>query len=208
MNEFSSKKSRSTSPSRSSLTEVEDEERDSLLETMHLGEKKRSGENGARKVRRTRSFYAICILSLSNLAFIVAIFTILYQKKTFEPNWLPSWAPPERYESRVFQYVDIYGGEPGPKSEAAWTNLIPSEFIQTLLIFNSITLTVYLSVSVGKGWIEIHNETAIPDTPGLDQSLPKQSALVSVFHQLHCLVSTGAIHYPSIREAVVRQHSN
>lgn len=128
MDELSSKKSRNTSPSRSSLTEVEDEERDALLENVPLGDKKRSSENGHRKVRRTRSLYAIGILSLSNLAFIVAFLILFAQKRNLEPNQLPSWAPPERYESRVFQYVDTFGGEPGPKSEAAWTNLIPSTF--------------------------------------------------------------------------------
>lgn len=133
MDEISSKKSRNTSPSRSSLTEVEDEERDALLENVSLGEK-RSSENGHRKVRRTRSFYAIGILSLSNLAFIVSFLILLAQKRSVEPNPLPSWAPPERYESRVFQYVDTFGGEPGPKSEAAWTNLIPSTFNRFIVL--------------------------------------------------------------------------
>lgn len=126
MDEFSSKKSRNTSPTRSSLTEVEDEERDALLENVPLGEKKRGGENGRRKVHRTRYFYAIGFLLLSNLAFIVVFFILFAQKRTIEPDQLPSWAPPELYESRVFKYVDTFGGEPGPKSEAAWTNLIPS----------------------------------------------------------------------------------
>lgn len=134
MDELSSKKSRNTSPSRSSLTEVEDEERDALLENVPLGDKERSSESGHRKVRRTRSFYTIGILSLSNLAFIVAFLILFAQTRTVEPDPLPSWAPPERYESRIFQYVDTFGGEPGPKSEAAWTKLIPSTFHRFIVL--------------------------------------------------------------------------
>nr|A0A142I729.1 RecName: Full=UstYa family oxidase phomYb; AltName: Full=Phomopsin biosynthesis cluster protein Yb [Diaporthe leptostromiformis]AMR44281.1 DUF3328 protein [Diaporthe leptostromiformis]BDA39141.1 DUF3328 [Diaporthe leptostromiformis] len=170
MDGYSSKKPRSASPSRSSLTEVEEEERDTLLKTVSLEEEDKSGENGPRKLRRSRFLYAIGILMLSNIAFIAAFLTVFVQKRALEPARLPPWAPPERYESRVFKYMDVYGGEPGPKSEEAWTNLIPK----------------------GKGWIKVHNETAIPDMPGLDQSLPEQSALVSVFHQLHCLYMTRA----------------
>lgn len=34
----------------------------------------------------------------------------------------------------------------------------------------------------------INNETILPEMPGLDQSLPQQRAMISVFHELHCLV--------------------
>lgn len=42
--------------------------------------------------------------------------------------------------------------------------------------------------------MNIRNDTALPDQPGLDQSLPEQRAMISVFHQLHCLVSN--LHRP------------
>lgn len=191
MDELSSKKPRSASPSQSFLTDVEDEERDALLEPMPLGEES-SGQSRPRRARRACSFYAICMLSLSNLAFMAALFTIILQVRTLEPTTLPSWTPPEQYETRVFEYVGVYGEEPSPKSEAAWTNLIPSK-----LIYSSGCLQSCVSdnnstcFAEGKGWIKVHNETAIPDMPGLDQSLPEQSALLSVFHQLHCLVSAA-----------------
>lgn len=146
MDGYSSKKTRTTSPSRSSLTEVEEEERDTLLEPLPLEEEKRSAESGPYKLRRHRSLCAIGILSLSNLVFIVAFLTLFIQKRTMEPTPLPSWAPPERYESRVFKYVDVYGGEPGPKSEVAWTNLIPSKPGQLLVIVALVSIKPYLIV--------------------------------------------------------------
>lgn len=41
----------------------------------------------------------------------------------------------------------------------------------------------------GRGFVIINNDTALPDQPGLNQSLVEQKAMVSVFHQLHCIVS-------------------
>lgn len=191
MNEFSSKKPRSTSPSHSSLTEVQDEERDVLLETVPSGERS-SGESRPRRARCTCSSNTICMLSIITLAFVIALFTIILQMKTLESTRLPPWIPPEQYETRVFEHVDVYGEEPGPKSETAWTNLIPSKLVHSSGLLQSCVADNSSTCSaVGKGWIEVHNETAIPDTPGFNQSLPEQSALVSVFHQLHCLVSTA-----------------
>ena len=37
--------------------------------------------------------------------------------------------------------------------------------------------------------MKVNNDTAIPETPGLNQSLPIQRATTGVVHQLHCLVS-------------------
>ena len=45
------------------------------------------------------------------------------------------------------------------------------------------------TLPVGRGFVNINNDTALPDQPGLDQSLPQQRAMISVFHQLHCIVS-------------------
>ncbi|POS75824.1 hypothetical protein DHEL01_v205777 [Diaporthe helianthi] len=43
---------------------------------------------------------------------------------------------------------------------------------------------------VGRGQVMINNETALPEMPGLNQSLPQHEAWVAVTHQLHCLYST------------------
>ncbi|KAK8090441.1 hypothetical protein PG997_005402 [Apiospora hydei] len=50
-------------------------------------------------------------------------------------------------------------------------------------------------VTEGKGWIDVDNDTAIPYMHGMDQSLPKQQAMISVFHQLHCLLITSTRQY-------------
>lgn len=46
-----------------------------------------------------------------------------------------------------------------------------------------------LDTKEGRGWVHMRNKTALPDMPGLNQSLPEHIALPSVYHQLHCLVS-------------------
>lgn len=45
-------------------------------------------------------------------------------------------------------------------------------------------------ITEGKGFIVLPNETAeaLPDLPRLDKSKKEQHAMVTVFHQLHCLV--------------------
>ncbi|TKW52252.1 hypothetical protein CTA1_11000 [Colletotrichum tanaceti] len=47
----------------------------------------------------------------------------------------------------------------------------------------------------GRGWVHMLNKTALPDMPGLNQSLPEHIALPSVYHQLHCLYSTMRSYY-------------
>nr|B8NM67.1 RecName: Full=Oxidase ustYa; AltName: Full=Ustiloxin B biosynthesis protein Ya [Aspergillus flavus NRRL3357] len=49
--------------------------------------------------------------------------------------------------------------------------------------------------TVGRGFVNINNDTALPDQPGLDQSLPHQRAMISVFHQLHCIYMTREGYY-------------
>ncbi|EXF74065.1 hypothetical protein CFIO01_10491 [Colletotrichum fioriniae PJ7] len=51
---------------------------------------------------------------------------------------------------------------------------------------------------IGRGWVTVKNETALPDLPGLNQSLPEHRAYPSVFHQLHCLYSTMDAYYELI----------
>ncbi|KAE8351273.1 hypothetical protein BDV28DRAFT_137494 [Aspergillus coremiiformis] len=59
---------------------------------------------------------------------------------------------------------------------------------------------------IGRGFVTIRNDTALPDQPGLNQSLPEQHAMVSVFHQLHCLYMTREAYYAA-REGNVDQVS-
>lgn len=117
----------SSPTSRSSLTEIEEEEKDALLESVPLDaeilQKRR------RKIfspQHSRLSYIIGGLLLTNLALISALIIVFIQKMALEPSELPSWLPPERHESRMFQYLDVYGGEPSIESEKAWTKLIPS----------------------------------------------------------------------------------
>ncbi|TDZ33787.1 Oxidase ustYa [Colletotrichum spinosum] len=108
---------------------------------------------------------AIVLLVLSNIALVVALGVILRsQSGTSQPPWMP----PQRTAKKLFMYQSVFGGEPDAKSEEMWTKLIP----------------------MGKGWINVTADTdELPYSPGMDRSLPKQRALISVFHQLHCLVS-------------------
>ncbi|KAE8364652.1 hypothetical protein BDV27DRAFT_145155 [Aspergillus caelatus] len=67
----------------------------------------------------------------------------------------------------------LYGEPLNPEAEKAWDELMP----------------------VGRGFVNINNDTALPDQPGLDQSLPQQRAMISVFHQLHCIYMTREGYY-------------
>ena len=44
--------------------------------------------------------------------------------------------------------------------------------------------------AAGRGFVYVKNETILPEYPRLNESMPEQRAVVSVFHQLHCLVSS------------------
>ncbi|WQF82956.1 Putative mycotoxin biosynthesis protein UstYa [Colletotrichum destructivum] len=119
--------------------------------------------------RKRRSVTPICItmslLVLSNFCFCVALILTARANLTPAP---PSWMPPERYTKQTFQFQKVFGEEPSERSEAAWTRLIP----------------------MGKGWINVTTEDELPYMPGLDKSIPEKKALLSVFHQLHCLYMT------------------
>lgn len=124
MDELPARESERISLSRSSLTEIEREEKDALLETGDPLEKRPRERHG---VSRRYFIYAVGMLSLSNLVFVVAFIVVMMQKLALQPTDPPSWAPPERHETRLFQYLDVYGGEPSLESEKAWTKLIPSK---------------------------------------------------------------------------------
>ncbi|KAL0930189.1 uncharacterized protein CTRU02_215009 [Colletotrichum truncatum] len=85
----------------------------------------------------------------------------------------PEWFPPQIPVTKILQGDKLYGQPPNPESIEAWNKLLP----------------------VGRGWVAVKNKTALPDLPGLNQSLPEHKAFPSVFHQLHCLYSTMDSYY-------------
>ncbi|EFQ36607.1 hypothetical protein CGRA01v4_09676 [Colletotrichum graminicola] len=105
------------------------------------------------------------VLVLFNLCLCV---TLIFVTRAHWAPSPPSWMPPERYNKQIFQFQQIFGEEPTEQSEAAWTRLVP----------------------MGKGWINITTESELPSMPGLDRNVPEKKALLSVFHQIHCLYMT------------------
>ncbi|KAK3400716.1 hypothetical protein B0T20DRAFT_151705 [Sordaria brevicollis] len=85
----------------------------------------------------------------------------------------PPWEPQVDFRTEIFRFQTIYGAEPSDEVEQAWTAMIPK----------------------GKGFIVLPNKTAeaLPDDlPRLDKSKKEQHAMITVFHQLHCLYMTRA----------------
>lgn len=84
----------------------------------------------------------------------------------------PPWEPQVDFRTEIFRFQTIYGAEPSEDVEQAWTAMIPK----------------------GKGFIVLPNKTAeaLPDLPRLDKSKKEQHAMITVFHQLHCLYMTRA----------------
>ncbi|GKT92641.1 hypothetical protein CT0861_06184 [Colletotrichum tofieldiae] len=81
---------------------------------------------------------------------------------------VPPWFPPETRVSKTLFFDRKFGRPPDEENLQAWGNLMPP----------------------GRGFVVVRNQTALPDMPSLHQDLPEQHALVSVYHQLHCLWST------------------
>ncbi|KAF1922665.1 uncharacterized protein M421DRAFT_426681 [Didymella exigua CBS 183.55] len=130
-----------------------------------------------------RSSLIIFTLSLSN---VITIATVLFLLRNYVPvachrdeptNVVyppqPKWLPPQIPVTKILQSDELYGQTPNPESIKAWNGLLPK----------------------GRGWVKIWNETALPDLPGLNQSLAEHHAFPSVFHQLHCLYSTMDAYY-------------
>ena len=97
----------------------------------------------------------------------------------------------------LFEFQTLYGRPLNNESETAWNALMPSTapIVHALPILITSTHRFRLD---GRGFVIIKNDTALPDQPGLNQSLVEQKAMVSVFHQLHCIVShavTPQVHY-------------
>ncbi|PYH98058.1 hypothetical protein BO71DRAFT_480605 [Aspergillus ellipticus CBS 707.79] len=91
---------------------------------------------------------------------------------------------PEFRTTKLFEFETLYGEPLSPEAEKAWDEMMP----------------------IGRGFVTIQNDTALPDQPGLNQSLPEQHAMISVFHQLHCIYMTREGYYAA-REGNVDQVS-
>ncbi|KAK2031608.1 hypothetical protein LX32DRAFT_637016 [Colletotrichum zoysiae] len=119
----------------------------------------------------TRTGAAIAFLILSNIT-LLGVLTFFARGHVYHEPGRPSWIPAGAWIKNTFEFHSIYGAEPSELSEEMWTDLIPR----------------------GKGWINVTREQAdeLPDMPRLDRSLPGQQALLSVFHQMHCLYMTRA----------------
>ncbi|KAI9163195.1 Oxidase ustYa [Paramyrothecium foliicola] len=140
-------------------------------------------ENRRTIQRLPRSTWLIRILAISNSMTIATLLFLLiyylpaltqqeYSTAVVYPPQ-PKWFPPQVPVTKILQGDQLYGQPPNAESIKAWNDLLPA----------------------GRGWVTIQNETALPDLPGLNQSLPEHQAFPSVFHQLHCLYSTMDAYY-------------
>lgn len=139
---------------------------------------------------RTFKLWAvIALLVLSNIAALVLLVQNVQRHRS--PS-RPTWLPPEEHVDQIFTFQELYGLPPSEESMAAWNKLMPSMYFNQKTLLPPIivhTLKSRLCHLVGRGFVYINNDTALPDQPKLDQSIKHQRAMVAVFHQLHCLVS-------------------
>ncbi|ATY60385.1 hypothetical protein A9K55_006840 [Cordyceps militaris] len=133
----------------------------------------RERENTCRFFRLTAPWLISVMLALTNLLLLAAF---IKQQLPGEFGSQNSWRPPEVTTTSLFEFKTLYGDRLSNESETAWNALMP----------------------VGRGFVIIKNDTAIPDQPGLDQSVAEQKAMVSVFHQLHCLYMTREGYYSAL----------
>ncbi|KZL80650.1 hypothetical protein CI238_08314 [Colletotrichum incanum] len=93
--------------------------------------------------------------------------TVHYPKK-------PKWFPPEIPITTILEADELYTQAPNEEELRAWDQLMP----------------------LGRGLVMLDNETALPEMPNLDQSLPRgATAWIGIAHQLHCLYSTKHAFY-------------
>ncbi|KAI8179865.1 hypothetical protein K4K51_003168 [Colletotrichum sp. SAR 10_75] len=130
----------------------------------------------------------VILLALSNVVSLCALFYIAMRPQpvpttvVYPPQ--PDWFPPQVPVTKVFQSEPLFGQEPNNESIAAWNSLLPK----------------------GRGWVHVRNQTALPDMPGLNQSLPEHIALPSVYHQLHCLQYSTMRSYYDLLDRVNNPH--
>ncbi|KAK1473430.1 hypothetical protein CABS01_04092 [Colletotrichum abscissum] len=153
---------------------------------LHSREPCDDGRSTRATSRLPRSQLIILTLSLSNAISIAAVLIlVVFRGPAFYVSEAPAtviypaqpeWFPPQIPVKKVLHGNKLYGQPPNPESIEAWNRLLP----------------------IGRGWVTVKNETALPDLPGLNQSLPEHRAYPSVFHQLHCLYSTMDAYYELI----------
>ncbi|KAH8721154.1 Oxidase ustYa [Beauveria bassiana] len=137
-------------------------EKMSCAERMQVSEQKRSAKASI-LFQLTAPWLVSVVLALTNLLWL---WGFLKQQRPRGSVSHQSWMPPDISKSLLFEFKTLYGTGLNNESETAWNALMP----------------------VGRGFVVIKNDTVIPDQPGLNQSVVEQKAMVSVFHQLHCLV--------------------
>ncbi|TDZ67384.1 Oxidase ustYa [Colletotrichum trifolii] len=153
-----------------------EEEQDGLLDS--------HGPRYRRLVRlsTTSPLTTVC-LSISNAVTVAIVLVLLLSRGSLDspcptPTTVvypprPAWFPPEIPVTKVLHGDKRYGQAPNPESIEAWNQLLPK----------------------GRGWVRVNNQSALPDLPGLNHSLPEHRAFPTVFHQLHCLYSTMDSYY-------------
>ncbi|KAI1170221.1 hypothetical protein F4777DRAFT_584103 [Nemania sp. FL0916] len=108
----------------------------------------------------------VALLAVAVTALTSILVVILSQRSCSSSAYLglTTWLPSQRRINRVFWPKDTFAREPDTESEAAWDSLFP-----------------------GGGFVEF-NDTSISNPP-----FSEGRAVLSVFHQLHCLrmIRTG-----------------
>ncbi|GAW18588.1 hypothetical protein ANO14919_080660 [Xylariales sp. No.14919] len=107
----------------------------------------------------------VAFLTVIVAALISILAVVLFQKGSDQHEGKPSWLPPQQQINRVFWPQDVFAREPNTESEAAWDSLFPE----------------------GGGFVEING------TEASNLQLSERRAVLSVFHQFHCLrmIRTG-----------------
>lgn len=70
------------------------------------------------------------------------------------------------------------------ESKDAWDALMPRMFPTPGSELKDLTCT-----PDGRGFVIIKNETAVPEMPKFNATMSEYKGVISVFHQLHCVVS-------------------
>ncbi|MCJ1357639.1 MAG: hypothetical protein MMC33_007635 [Icmadophila ericetorum] len=120
--------------------------------------------------------YLIALLILVANAILLSILLQVVLARTPESKVQKSWLPPEITRIELFKFHKVYGEPPSDEVKKAWNDLMPT----------------------GRGFVHIKNDTALPDVPRFNQSITEQHAMVSVFHQLHCLYMTREAYYNAL----------
>ncbi|KAK0615232.1 hypothetical protein B0T17DRAFT_646931 [Bombardia bombarda] len=149
-----------------------EEEKEQLLElNPRLLEAAAASRNTWLKLRALCSPCAVFLLAVSNIFLLAAFFAVIVERHQHANDMAPmhtshlSWQPPEHYRTEIFRFNPVFGAEPSDAVDAAWTSLIPR-------------------------FVNIENGTSLPDLPRLDSSPTEHHAMISMFHQLHCLYMT------------------